>query len=298
LEETRRNEAAFHFIVQNNLYTVAGLTQQFNNNFVVQFPTDAIEVKARWLPWSEIKQYAPNASMSHYHVTYAPDPNNNNTPTYFGLVGLHLMTKDTPNWVWATWEQEDNPNRCDFMGCHDDFGVTPADIASLPNPTPYPGAPYPAGTLTPALAQLMQGLGPEWQHYRLKGAQVNFTDPTGQPLVLGNSVTEFGFVQTSSCMTCHALASFSPNPTPAALSFINSATPPPPDTVATFYGAPGISLPTCQGSLGTLPPCAAGPPGAGFYANPFDPIKNPQHSRPQFMQVDFVWAIPFGAGVH
>lgn len=300
-EEVTRNLASFNFIVQNNLYTVAGLTQQFNNNFVVQFPRDAIEVKLRWLPWAEIQSYSPGANMSNYHVTFAPDPNNSNTPTYFGLVAIHLMTKDTPNWVWATWEHEDNPNRCDFLGCHDDFGVTPSDVAPTPNPAPYPGAPYPAGTLTPALMQLMQGMGAEWQHYRLKGAQVNFTDPTGQPLIVGNSVTEFGFVQTSSCMTCHALASFSPNypantkpPAPASLSFINSATAPPPDTTAMFYGAPGITLSTCQGQLGTLPPCAAGPPGGGFYATPFDPITNPQHSPPQFMQVDFVWAIPFG----
>jgi hypothetical protein len=50
-------------------------------------------------------------------------------------------------------------------------------------------------------------LDPAWEHYRLKGAQIDFTDSTGRPTILGNSVTEAGFVATSSCITCHAKAS-------------------------------------------------------------------------------------------
>lgn len=276
-EEVTRNLASFNYIVQNNLYTKSGLTQQFNNNFVVKFPTDAIETKARWLPWNDILKYSPNANLSHYHVTFSGG-------VMYGLVGLHIMTKDTPNWVWATWEHEDNPNRCDYMGCHDDFGVNPSDIAPNPQPSPYPGSPYPAGTLTPALAQLMQSIGSEWRHYRLKGAQVDFNDPTGQPLILGNSVTEFGFVQTSSCTTCHSLATY--NPTLGALNFSSAVPPPPGDSSTAFYGVPGM---TCdnQGN------CRPGPPGGGFYQKPFDPVTNPKGSTRQFMPTDFVWAIPF-----
>jgi hypothetical protein len=59
------------------------------------------------------------------------------------------------------------------------------------------------------------------------------------------------------------------------------------DTTTTFYGVPGI---TC-GANGCLP----GPPGGGFFTKPFDPITNPQGSQRQFMQTDFVWAIPFFA---
>ena len=44
-------------------------------------------------------------------------------------------------------------------------------------------------------------------YYRLKGAQVDFTDRTGRPTIVGNSITEAGFVSTSSCITCHARAS-------------------------------------------------------------------------------------------
>ncbi len=50
-------------------------------------------------------------------------------------------------------------------------------------------------------------LDPALTQYRLKGAQIDFTDSTGRPTILGNSITEAGFVATSSCVTCHAKAS-------------------------------------------------------------------------------------------
>ena len=40
---------------------------------------------------------------------------------------------------------------------------------------------------------------------------MDFTDITGKPTLVGNSVIETGFVQTSSCMTCHANASVDSN---------------------------------------------------------------------------------------
>src|SRR5690606_10370352 len=50
-----------------------------------------------------------------------------------------------------------------------------------------------------------------WFSYRLKGSQATYTDSTGRPTLLGNSVTEGGFVSSSSCMSCHARAAISPN---------------------------------------------------------------------------------------
>ncbi len=51
----------------------------------------------------------------------------------------------------------------------------------------------------------------EWSHYRLKGSQVVFNDATGVATLLGNSSTEGVLapnsdLNTSSCITCHALA--------------------------------------------------------------------------------------------
>ena len=47
----------------------------------------------------------------------------------------------------------------------------------------------------------------QYKNYRLKGSQVDFTDGPGRSLLLGNSVTESGFVPSASCITCHARAS-------------------------------------------------------------------------------------------
>lgn len=55
------------------------------------------------------------------------------------------------------------------------------------------------------------GLKPVWKNYRLKGAQSNFIDSTGQATLLGSSVLEPGFANASSCITCHARASISPD---------------------------------------------------------------------------------------
>ncbi len=45
-----------------------------------------------------------------------------------------------------------------------------------------------------------------WQNYRLKGTQVNFYNNDGSPVIMGASVTEGGFVNTASCMSCHVQA--------------------------------------------------------------------------------------------
>jgi hypothetical protein len=45
-----------------------------------------------------------------------------------------------------------------------------------------------------------------WKSYRLKGTQTNFVTSTGRPTRLGNSVTEAGFTNSASCITCHARA--------------------------------------------------------------------------------------------
>ncbi len=45
-----------------------------------------------------------------------------------------------------------------------------------------------------------------WRSYRLKGTQTNFVGPAGRTTLLGNSVTEAGFVNSASCITCHARA--------------------------------------------------------------------------------------------
>ena len=226
-EEVLRNEAAFNYIIQNNLWYVEGLKCAFNrgndsggqpkgqrpNGRNINFPVDAIEVKAIWIPITE-------AQKPVFHWNYDDKGN------LFGMNALHIMSKTIPNWTWATWEWSGNPGRCDWLGCHDSFGITPANIAPIYNPNGTPptsnygtasGQTYPPGTVTPALLKMFADAGydaewsAEWQNYRLKGSMIDFTDITGQPILVGNSVTEAGFVQTASCMTCHVNASVDKN---------------------------------------------------------------------------------------
>ncbi|MBU1188567.1 MAG: hypothetical protein KKC01_06005 [Gammaproteobacteria bacterium] len=78
--------------------------------------------------------------------------------------------------------------------------------------------------ITPALDDLFKGLGiataavdrdpavitvtdPAWRNYRLKGTQTGFTTSHGVPTGTGATITEGGFVNSASCMTCHSQAS-------------------------------------------------------------------------------------------
>ena len=106
-------------------------------------------------------------------------------------------------------------------------------------------------------------LNPVFRNYRLKGSQIDFTDSMGEPTLLGNSVTEYGFVPTASCITCHCRAGVDWNgQKPANLRIFGEKL-----SGQTFNGALDPEL---------------------FYDRN-DP------ARRYMMQVDFIWAIPFRA---
>jgi hypothetical protein len=228
-EEVRRNEATFNFIVCDKLQTKAGLRAAFASGQPISFPNDSIEVKADWKP-------AGNRSPSEFHINTASDGKR------YALVSMHIISKKVPNWTWATFEQKDNLGRCDYLGCHDNFGATVADVP----PHDAPGGRYDPCVKTAAVKKLFAdaGLPALWENYCLKGSQVDFTTATGVPTRLGNSVTEDGFVQTSSCMTCHSRsavnsagrASYGPgfitSPNPAVCP------PPPAQTACSPNGTP------------------------------------------------------------
>ena len=162
------------------------------------------------------------------------------------LVAFHISSKDIPNWVWATFEHVNNPGRCDYTGCNDSYGHGSPDTVSagqwdnytrpkakcddlpLPSWTFDLGKKYGGGKITESLAGTLRAMGigtgteaasfptprdPAWLSYRLKGSQTEFTDSMGRATHLGNSVTEGGFVGTSSCISCHARASTGPKGT-------------------------------------------------------------------------------------
>ena len=129
-EETRHNKATFDFIVQNNLYKISGLKAAFGKN--LQFPIDSIEVKANWVPVSEIPAFTNNK------VTVAQVPQlyhvNSAGGVQYALVAMHVISKLVPNWTWATFEHRFNPGRCDIIGCRDAFGAHAGVRALEPRP--------------------------------------------------------------------------------------------------------------------------------------------------------------------
>ena len=161
------------------------------------------------------------------------------TGTHY-LVAFHVSSKDIPEWVWTTFEHVNLPGRCDVTGCNDSYGYAssdklPAGVADnyvrpheqsddLNDPSQVfdRDKPYTPEKIRPGLDAALKAMGigttasrdPRepmatdlgWRSYRLKGSQVGFTDTMGRATILGNSVTEAGFMDGSSCITCHARA--------------------------------------------------------------------------------------------
>jgi hypothetical protein len=181
-EEIHRNRKEFDFIVHNKFWYREGLMEAFKNNQEIMFPLGAMAVKARWKPITD------NDKPRYHWNLHAGQP--------VGLIALHISSKDLPNWFWATFEHVDNPDRGKDLGCHDSFGVEPKNSCD--------------GKVSEALREMLRaaGLGPEWENYKLDGTQTDFTDHTGRPTLLGNSIIEGdqGVMRTSSCITCHSRA--------------------------------------------------------------------------------------------
>jgi len=258
-EETRRNRPSFDFIVNNNLFKRSGLKAAFGRDLT--FPVDAIEVKANWLPVEFIPDFTKN------QVTVAQVPqlyhvNSDRQGKRYALVAMHVITKQVPNWTWATFEHRFNPARCDITGCRDSFGAQ----APVVPPSQISDAGYPDCTKSPALSAMFAAadIEPVYVNYCLRGTQVDFVDNAGLDIRLGNSVAEAGFVATSSCMTCHGRAAFDANGR-AVSPFL-----------APSVGALGPLLPNWYFSFTSQPPIFQGMPGLVRTATP----------------ADFVWSIP------
>lgn len=277
-ELTIRNQSFHDYLFRNNLYNADGALDVFFANqanlqlqapyhgaevaagagkkgqlFKIDFPSDAVMIKSNWVHHQLINALGlpadPTAYASKYLSTQinlaalglSTDPNaqcNLQGPHY--LVAFHISSKDTPNWVWTTFEHINLPGRCDTIGCNDAYGYRSADARPAGTADNYvkpnqqsdklndssivfrPDAGYPLEKPRPEwqqlLAQLKIGITPDqdqhepsaadkaWLNYRLKGSQVDFVSATGQPTMLGNSVTEAGFMDGSSCISCHARA--------------------------------------------------------------------------------------------
>jgi hypothetical protein len=331
-----RNKPMFDFVFRNDLYHQQGLQRLFKRNddylktrntpyrpasrpgalTEIDFPVDALMIKSNWLSEARAREIGlredPNNPYIKMTILTPVDDNNADIfqPGVHWLVAFHVSSKDTPNWVWATFEHANNPGRCDYTGCNDSYGYRTADNVTADQATNFTtphvvcdgllegswifdnGKPYPepGSTRSTALAAIFRGLNignadatapgsdgtlipsstdRAWLSYRLKGSQTQFTDATGLATKLGNSVTEGGFVNTSSCITCHARAGTSSRGSiPPALSvFMNQLS-------ETGYLQSANGSPVPEWYWASRQP-SSGPP--------------PARSPLEVVQTDFVW---------
>lgn len=139
---------------------------------------------------------------------------------------------------------------------------------------------YPSGTMTPGLARAFKKMkigtkandNPDfpstkdkgWRSYRLKGTQTQYYNRDGYTTRVGASITEGGFVNTASCMSCHVQAS------------VNAKG---------ELGVPGVGA-TGRLNLSGIGTVIDGAPHASDY---YDRGTSNQRA----VQIDFVWGILF-----
>jgi hypothetical protein len=221
-EEVRRNYAACKFIKDNKLYTQADLAKAFTGK-PIAFPKDAVELKMDWMPVDTVVVWLNNNGVKvngapvtadfvrkNYFTTKQPDG------TEYAMASMHVSTKDRPNWLWATFEHQANPGRCDTTGCYDDYGII-SRLANIP-PQQVANTHYPDCAKSPELAGLFAkaGLAKVWNNYCLKGTQIDYVSTQaatkGQPVLDGDSlierITADVPINRSSCISCHAYATF------------------------------------------------------------------------------------------
>jgi hypothetical protein len=243
----------FEHIVSHGIYNLDGLAKIYStaaansDRGLVQFPQGAKEIKAQWYP-------IPDSQKGRYLWREAQGPDGK---TYaYGLVSLHIITKDLQNWFWADFGHVD---------CETQTGACDNQwLASIFKPF---GGQEPAQTqLRDSTTVDTRGIRKEtagtfWENYRLRGTQTNFVNADGEQTVLSNPVIEDGF-QNSSCMSCHARASI---------------------------GSP-IVLPNKKtNTLNPGDPTLGPPDPALFGAGPGMP------AGIKYLQTDFIWSAPFRA---
>lgn len=212
-EEVRRNRPSFDYIVGNKLNTQPGLAQAYTkattSSWRVSLPTDAVEVKADWLPVDTLVDWlAANGAKRSRDQVKKEYLVRESGGVLYGLVSLHLSSKEIPNWVWASFEHHKNPGRCDTMGCFDTFGAKKEAV----EPASTDNTQYGECRKTEALEKLFKKAGVDevWKNYCLKSSQIAEVGKDGASLMLGDSFTERVAanvpINQSSCMSCHAAA--------------------------------------------------------------------------------------------
>lgn len=178
----RLNRPTFEYLVDRELYNKEGQLAFFDDATAppMNFSSDAMEVKSTWITLDDT---LCNQNRCPYHVANYCDESG--ICQRMGLTGLHVMSKVQDNWFWATLEQVDNQTTTQAPETQ-----TISDNTQRVNQQMH-----------------RKLLGTDWENYVLRGSQWSFTDKNNQPILLSNTEIETRFQNSSSCMTCHALAS-------------------------------------------------------------------------------------------
>jgi hypothetical protein len=227
------NQDEYNYLVQNKLYSLAGISQ-FNQP--ISFPyqpgpygqVGAMEVKAAWKVLCTANTCKVKDNPAHFYTelaivynddTGAPSPGPN--PVTVGLVGLHITHKVTAQqtWMWITFEQIENTKsffntNCNFP-CMPNTQTAAKPYTELspkgaPLNQPVQMVPYP--TQDPAVPTYNTGFqkvlaSSIWAYYTQVSTQwTGEQPPNPKPLILGNPVLETFIQGSSSCLSCHNLS--------------------------------------------------------------------------------------------
>jgi hypothetical protein len=192
--ETRLNKSTYQTIRDRKLYSVEGLVSAFekakaaNDVFAIKFELDSKVVKGKWV------KLASEADKDRYHwrTIRRVDPSGQKREEIWGLSGLHITTKDLPQWFWTDFEHVDQEPKAIKEG--------------RPSVDPTTRGP---GALKGKNGIRNETFGSKWQYYRLRGVQLAFTDQFGRNTELANTLIEPIESGASSCITCHSKATIS-----------------------------------------------------------------------------------------
>lgn len=168
VEQVARNKTNYEDFVDSHLNTQEGRAAAYKAGKDVEMRPDAIAIKGDWVPLPMLLQWIPTlGDLDNIRKQYYTTTSNG---TEYALVAMHVASRQNPNWVWGTFENQMNPGRCDYMGCFDTFGAQVGAV--LPNLSKH-NAGYGTCEKTPALKALMQkaNLSPVWQNYCLKSTE-------------------------------------------------------------------------------------------------------------------------------
>lgn len=263
-QEVRMNRSTYDFVRDNGMYSRDGLIKlldQANNTVnrgLLKFLASSKEVKAQWHPILEEEK--PRYLWREAEL--------NGQKVALGLVSLHIITKDLPNWFWADFghvDCEKGINACDTERLRRSAILKPTEVQEVALTDPVDPTTRDTGAGDPPSGKdgvRNETVGTVWANYILRGTQTDFGTPWGNATILSNPVIENTF-QKSSCMSCHARASV--GATKAGADRLNTLSP----------GDP---------TLGTPNPALFGS-GDGVF----------DQANVQYLQSDFIWSAPFRA---